>query len=147
MKITVTGRRAPDDMPPAEYLARCTRAEIKRRGRNHMVVLNFSILEPANYGGVVLLSWFAITENLSPVSKYAKAWEKAAGKCVLAGKDLSPEIFVNKNFVVRAGFRTNDNEADLALCSAQRNTFLHLGRARMLLATRRERSHAKRCLS
>lgn len=109
MRIRVTGRRAPQDMPPGEYKARCSHAEVKRRGRNQFAVLTFSVLEPGEFRGVVLRQWLAVSETLSPVSKYARQWEIASGKPAEADDDLSPGVFVCQCFYVAVGYSLKDS--------------------------------------
>lgn len=106
MKISLAGRRAPEDMPAGNYMARCVHFEEKRRGRNHFVILTFGVLDPVKYRGVAILRWLPIAENLSPLSTYARSWELAAGK--QATDELPPEIFLGKVFRIYVGFRSNE---------------------------------------
>jgi hypothetical protein len=118
MKISLAGRRAPEDMPAGNYIARCIHFEEKRRGRNHFVILTFIVLQPVRYADVALLRWLPIAENLSPLSVYARSWEVAAGK--QATDDLPPEIFLGKVFRIRVGFRSNDQGKFDAELTSQR---------------------------
>lgn len=106
MKISLAGRRAPEDMPAGNYIARCVHFEEKRRGRNYFVILTFGVLDPVKYRGVAILRWLPIAENLSPLSTYARSWELAAGK--QATDELPPEIFLGKVFRIYVGFRSNE---------------------------------------
>ena len=105
MRITVSGTRAPEEMPVGMYVVECVGFEEKKRGRSSFIVLRFRVIEPRAYAGVLLLEWLSVQEGLHPRSKYVDHWELASGRQVAPDTDLSPKIFVGQTFEVQATFR------------------------------------------
>jgi hypothetical protein len=101
-------------MPPGVYVVKCIAQEEKKRGRNHFVVLLFSVVEPAKYRNVVLRQWLAISEMMSPHTKYIRSWQLASGIEGDPETDFSPEVFLEKVFEVWVGFRRNDANGDFS---------------------------------
>src|SRR5262245_25056042 len=110
VKIRVMGRGAPENMGAGEYLARCLAAEIKRRGAQTRAVLTFRC-ETGRFDGVLLTGWFAIFENLAAHHKFARAYAIAVGRELTVDEEITVSAFVDKLFVVEAGFRKTNGKS------------------------------------
>jgi hypothetical protein len=106
LKLIASGSRASETMTPGKYRVRCLDSEIKQRGRYSQVILTFMVAEEAWNDGTELKQWYNVKagSTVSPHSKYAKAWELAAGREIRAGDDLDPAIFKGKVFEAFVGY-------------------------------------------
>jgi hypothetical protein len=109
LKIKVAGRAAPADMGPGQYLARCLHAEIKRRGNQVRAVLTFRC-EAGRFDGVLLTCWFAIHKTVSAHHKFAQAYAIAVDRELCVDEEVSLSEFLDKLYVVEAGFRKTNGK-------------------------------------
>lgn len=100
MRIYQTAEQA--GVKPGKYLARCIRAEEKRRGR--LAVLTFA-LEDSRFAGVALHHWLETKEIMAAQSKFARAYKTAGGNF---SEEVSLDVFTDKLYVVRVGWRATD---------------------------------------
>lgn len=107
IKLVAGGSRASDTMPPEMYRVRCVDAQVKQRGRYIQVILTLEVAEEAWNDGTALKQWYnlkSLSGKVSPHTKYAKAWELAAGRPLQPGDDLDPGIFIGKVFEAYVGY-------------------------------------------
>ncbi len=107
--IRIAGRKAPDDMPAGKHLARCIRAEVKRRGSQTRAVLTFRV-EDGKFDGVLLTAWLAIFENVAAHHKFARAYQIAVARELQVDEEVSLNEFVDKLYIVDVGYRTTDGK-------------------------------------
>lgn len=112
LKLIAGGSRASETMAPGKYRVRCTNSEAKTRGRYNQVILTFEVAEAAWNDGTELKQWYNLKagSRVSPHSKYAKAWELAAGREIQAGDDLDPAIFRGKVFEASVGYSSQGED-------------------------------------
>jgi len=111
-------------MEPGEWIVRCHRGEIERKGDKISAVLTASVLGKytergfeKKYEGVVLKPWYSLGKvegdendvilDISPYSKYGAAWSLAMGRPLSSKENSDPKAFKNKIFRVDVGFRSN----------------------------------------
>lgn len=111
-KLVAGGSQASETMTPGKYRVRCLDSEIKQLGRYSQVILTFMVAEEAWNDGTELKQWYNIKagSTVSPHSKYAKAWELAAGREIRAGDDLDPAIFKGKVFEASVGYSSQGED-------------------------------------
>ena len=108
-KMKVAGRGARADMVAGEYLVRCLNAEIKRRGGQVRAVLTFRC-EVGRDDGVLLTGWFPVYANLAAHHKFARAYRIAVDRELHVDEEISLSEFVNKLFIVEAGYRKTNGK-------------------------------------
>ena len=122
LKLVAGGSRASETMPPEMYHVRCVDAQMRQRGRHLQVILTFEVAEQAWDDGTALKQWYnlkSLSGHVSPHTKYAKAWELAAGRALQAGDDMDPGIFIGKVFEAYVGYSSQSQDGSFDLANAE----------------------------
>jgi hypothetical protein len=108
LKLRAGGLEPSVDMAPGRYTANCAGGKIITKGRNNIVMLEFSVIE-GSHAGTGLRQWISLPDVdgvVSVGSRYARQCAIALGREIEPGDDLDPAaIFRTKTFVIEVGYR------------------------------------------
>jgi hypothetical protein len=111
-KLQFGGRAPSEDLRPADYLAKCTAAWTRPRGKETQAVWQFEIAD-GPHRGVGVRKWMIIADAGGVVSfsgLYASYCQLALGRSVTSDDDPADiaSIFAGKSFVVRVAYRRTE---------------------------------------